>query len=151
MELYQTRLIDDGEATLGLLQLPKYNCFTLEDQEQPEGVKVDGETRIPAGRYEVIKRTHGRFYEAYKARWSHGWALEIADVPGFTDILIHTGNKDEHTSGCLLVGYGADISGEAEISRSRPAYEMVFETIYRAFSQGDRVWITIADEGTSYV
>ena len=149
MELHQNRLIDDGEATLGLLPLPRDNCFTLEDQHQD--AKVAGETRIPAGRYEVVKRTHGRFYEAYKERWGHAWGLEISDVPGFTDILIHTGNKDEHTAGCLLVGYGADISGEAEISRSRSAYEMVFEVTYRAFSQGERVWITITDEGNSYV
>ena len=92
MELYLTRMLDDGEATLGLLALPRDNCFTLEDQHQD--VKVDDETRIPAGRYEIIKRDHGRFYEAYKARWGHAWALEIADVPGFTDVLINTGNKD---------------------------------------------------------
>ncbi len=30
--------------------------------------------------------------------------LHIQDVPGFTYILIHTGNTDEHTSGCLIVG-----------------------------------------------
>ncbi len=145
MELHLNRLLDDGEATLGLMILPKDRCFTLEDQHQD--VKVAGETRIPAGRYEIIKRTHGRFYEAYKARWGHDWALEIANVPGFTDILIHTGNKDEHTSGCVLAGYGASIRGEAEINQSRPAYEMVFEATYRAFSQGERVFITITDEG----
>lgn len=149
MELYLTRLLDDGEATLGLLTLPNDTCFTLEDQHQD--VKVAGETRIDAGRYEIIKRTHGRFYEAYKARWGHAWALELADVPGFTDILIHTGNKERDTEGCILVGYGANVRDEAEINQSRPAYVMVFEVIYRAFSQGERVWVTITDEGTSYV
>ena len=34
----------------------------------------------------------------------HKGMLWVRDVPGFEYILIHTGNTDEHTSGCLIVG-----------------------------------------------
>ena len=34
----------------------------------------------------------------------HKGMLWVRDIPGFEYILIHTGNTDEHTSGCLLVG-----------------------------------------------
>ena len=144
MDILHNRLNDDGEATLGFWYLPHNVCFALEDQHQD--VKVPGETRIPAGRYQIIKRKHGRFYEAYKTRWNHAWALEIADVPGFTDVLIHTLNREDQTEGCVGVGYGANVLDTAEISQSRPAYVMVWEEIYRAFSKGEEVWLTIADE-----
>ena len=29
---------------------------------------------------------------------------EVWEVPGFIHILIHTGNTEDHTAGCLLVG-----------------------------------------------
>ena len=34
----------------------------------------------------------------------HKGMLWVRDVPGFEYILIHTGNTDEHTAGCLIVG-----------------------------------------------
>jgi hypothetical protein len=76
-------------------------------------VKVKGETRIPAGRYQVTLRTEGGFHSKYSEKYGemHKGMLWVRDVPGFEYILIHTGNTDEHTAGCLLVGNTSDLKG----------------------------------------
>jgi len=77
-------------------------CFVLEDGKRL--VKEVGHTRISAGTYKVIRRYYGGFYHKYRDRYGHKHVYEIADVPGFSDILIHIGNYIQDTEGCLLVG-----------------------------------------------
>ena len=64
------------------------------------------ETCIPEGEYEIKLRTVGGFNERYTKKYPtmHRGMLWLQDVPGFEYILIHQGNTDEHTSGCLIVG-----------------------------------------------
>jgi hypothetical protein len=146
MLLTINRIRDDGEATLGLLYVDgKPFCFTLEDQSQEE--KLAAETRIASGVYEIGRRQYGMFYEAYYERWGHDFVPEVLGVPDFTDILIHTGNTDDQTEGCILVGLTADMSRTATIGKSRLAYAHLYNIISRAFYQGDVVELEIIDEG----
>ena len=77
-------------------------CYTLEDEQR--ALKVKGETRIPAGTYNRTKKRRG-FHARYDKKYPgiHRSMLHVTDVPGFEYILIHTGNTDEHTAGCLIV------------------------------------------------
>ena len=73
-------------------------------------------------------------------------AIQIADVPGFADILIHTGNTKEDTRGCLLVAdqagrLGPDYVGTA--STSTPAYLRLYSAVERAFLAGNEITITV--------
>ena len=104
MKLQVVRTQFGTDATNGLLFINgQFECYTLEDQYQ--AVKVMHETCIPEGTYDIKFRTVGGFHEKYKARYgaSHYGMLHLQDVPNFTYILIHAGNTDEHTSGCLIV------------------------------------------------
>ena len=70
-------------------------CKTLEDRIRPKGVKVYGETCIPAGTYD------------YAVTWSNKFKrplIEIYPVEGFTGIRIHRGDSANDTKGCPLVG-----------------------------------------------
>jgi len=69
--------------------------------------------------------------------------LWVRDVPGFEYILIHTGNTDEHTSGCLLVGNSSDYKGF--IGSSVDAYKRVYPSIAEALENGEDVEITYTD------
>ena len=82
----------------------KFLAYTLEDEYREQ--KEFGETRIPDGKYQLGLRTVGGYNQKYSKRFTdiHVGMLHVLDVPNFEYILIHCGNTDEHTSGCLLVG-----------------------------------------------
>ena len=105
MKLQVVRTQFGKDATNGMLFVNGYfEAFTLEDQYQE--VKVHSETCIPEGSYKIKLRTVGGFNDRYNRKYPtmHKGMLQVMDVPGFQYILIHQGNTDEHTAGCLLVG-----------------------------------------------
>ena len=144
------RYSDDGNSTLGILMLNnKFLCYTLEDEYRE--VKLKGETRIPAGRYKITLRTEGTFHAKYSSRFAkiHKGMLWIRDVPNFEYILIHCGNKQEDTAGCILVGNTsiANIDGkEGFIGESTEAYRRVYPMIANAMAVGAECEIVIFDE-----
>lgn len=105
-ELNLVRLHADDDSTIGALYDDQgaLLCFTLEDE--PREVKVPGETRIPSGRYQLRLRTWGGFHERYSKKFPqfHKGMIELCGVPGFSDILMHLGNTDDDSAGCLLLG-----------------------------------------------
>jgi hypothetical protein len=144
MKLTVVRTQFGTDATNGILLIDDvFECYTLEDQYQE--VKVMHETCIPEGTYDIKLRTVGGFHEKYKARYSnHKGMLHLQDVPGFTYILIHAGNTDEHTSGCLIVGetqQDLDISKDGFIGHSGKAYVKLYDKVVKELSQDNDVTI----------
>jgi len=133
------------DATNGLLFVNGvFECYTLEDQYQ--AVKVMHETCIPEGTYDIKFRTVGGFHEKYKKKYgnSHYGMLHLQDVPNFTYILIHAGNTDEHTSGCLIVGetqQDLDISDDGFVGHSGKAYVKLYNKMAKELLLGKSVTI----------
>ncbi len=90
----------------------KFRWYTLEDCDRKldqGGTKIPKETAIPKGRYRIT------------LVWSpkrNALVPMLLDVPQFTAIEIHIGNKPEDTEGCILLGRKYD-----------PESKMVFESI----------------------
>lgn len=145
MKLQVIRTQFGRDATNGLLFIDGlFECYTLEDQYQE--VKVMHETCIPEGTYDIKFRTVGGFHERYKKRYgnSHYGMLHLQDVPGFTYILIHSGNTDEHTSGCLIVGetqQDLDVSEDGFVGSSGNAYVKLYNKIAKQLLIGNPVTI----------
>ena len=75
---------------------------------------------------------------------SHFGMLHLQDVPNFTYILIHAGNTDEHTSGCLIVGetqQDLDISDDGFIGHSGKAYLKLYNKVAKELLLGKSVTI----------
>ena len=120
-------------------------AYTLEDEQRDK--KVYGETRIPNGTYTLGLRKVGGYNEKYSKRFSdiHIGMLHVLDVPGFEYILIHCGNTDEHTAGCLLVGDSQEnnkITKNGFIGKSTQAYKRIYPRIAEAIECGEEVTIT---------
>ena len=119
-----------------------------EDEKRDE--KVMGETRIPEGTYEIKLRTVGGFHQKYTKRFGniHRGMLHITSVPGFDYILIHCGNTDEHTAGCLLVGDSQEnnqLIKNGFIGKSTQAYKRIYEMIVKNLIINKKVLITYRD------
>ena len=153
MKLKVLRFSSQEDSTSGLLFLEeddklKFLCYTLEDEYRE--TKVMAETRIPAGSYEIALRKVGGFHQKYSKRFIdiHRGMLHIIDVPNFEYILLHCGNTDEHTAGCLLVGdtqHNNSIDKNGFIGKSTQAYKRIYPTIASAIERGDKVKITYID------
>ena len=145
MKLQVVRTQFGTDATNGLLFVNGlFECYTLEDQYQ--AVKVMHETCIPEGKYDIKFRTVGGFHEKYKKRYGadHYGMLHLQDVPNFTYILIHAGNTDEHTSGCLIVGetqQDLDLSDDGFIGHSGVAYSKLYKKVAKELLLGKSVTI----------
>ena len=123
-------------------------CYTLEDEKRDK--KVFGETRIPAGTYEIKLRTEGGYKAKYSKRFSgiHRGMLHVTNVPGFEYILIHCGNTDEHTAGCLLVGDSQEnnqLNKDGFIGKSTQAYKRIYPKIAEELLNNNKVLITYKD------
>ncbi|MCK5644827.1 MAG: hypothetical protein KAJ19_28770 [Gammaproteobacteria bacterium] len=147
MELKLKRFSGADESTLGLIFVESgFFCYSLEDQHNEP--KIKGETRIPAGRYQIILRNEGGMVTRYKKRFSwHGGMLWLQDVPGFTFIYMHVGNKDDDSDGCILTGDGQvqNVTERGQVTSSVAAYRRLYEVITEALLS-EEVWIKIYDE-----
>ena len=145
MKLQVIRTQFGKDATNGMLFIDGvFECYTLEDQYQ--AVKVMHETCIPEGKYDIQFRKTGGFHAKYTERYknAHYGMLHIQDVPNFTYILIHTGNTDEHTSGCLIVGetqQDLEVSKDGFIGSSTVAYKKMYAKVAGQLLQGKKVSI----------
>ena len=153
MKLQVLRFSSQTDCTHGLLfevsELKKhFLCYTLEDEARV--LKVKGETRIPAGTYNIKLRKEGGFHTRYDKKYPgiHRGMLHIVDVPNFEYILIHTGNTDEHTAGCLIVGDSQEnnlILRDGFVGKSVNAYKRIYPSIAKAIEQGEEVTIEYID------
>ena len=150
MKLDVVRTQFGADATNSLLFIDGvFECYGLEDEVRD--VKVYAETAVPLGEYEIKFRTVGGFHTRTKARYDskygEGWhlgMLELQDVPNFEFILVHSGNTDESTAGCYLVGntqQDLDVSKDGFIGSSRVAYEKMYPKVRDALVAGEKVTI----------
>lgn len=73
-------------------------CNTMEDVVRllrSKEDKINNETAIPDGKYEVVMSYSNRFKRVLPL---------LLNVPYFTGVRIHRGNTDKDTEGCILVG-----------------------------------------------
>lgn len=121
---------------------PTFLCFTIEDEHRDR--KVKHHTRIPEGIYSLELRRYGGFHARYQERYGADWhkgMIEVKDVPGFTDILIHCGNTEKDTSGCILVG---DSLSPGFLGSSRDAYSRIYPEVRDLLLGGEEVILEVS-------
>ena len=124
--------------TIGKLYIDgEYFCDTLEDKDRGltdsmtvseiSKIKIKKETAIPIGTYKVTI--------TYSNRFKKNMPL-INDVKGFEGIRIHSGNTNQDTEGCVLVGFN---KVKGNVINSRDTYNKLFSIL----SKNNNITITI--------
>lgn len=128
MQLDLLRDIFFPTRTLGLLTLDGKGGFcTCEDRDrglyaaEPSSwsLKVKRETAIPVGEYELGVR-----FSPAQGRE----VLFLVGVPAFNPgcVLVHAGNTEADTEGCVLVGLARNVAG---VTKSRAAVAWLEKTV----------------------
>ncbi len=120
----------------------EFFCFTLEDtvrevEGKPvESWKIKDETAIPVGKYKVTLEVSGKFGPD---------TMTINRVPGFQYIRMHSGNTENDTEGCIILGYKLADNGIIQSGTTRPAVADLKQVIRKALDAGEDCWITITN------
>ena len=146
MELILRRFRNTYNSTVGeLLINGGFYCFTLENAFHE--VKVEGETRISKGRYEIKMRYGSPMAKRYEEKYGTKGMLWLQNVPDFSYVYIHVGNRVEDTNGCILVGATADLRSISSFVRnSSDCYVDLYDKVEKALTKGEKVFITILDD-----
>lgn len=142
MKLLVRRFLQVNKATLGMLYINGiFQCFTLEDLQRDFGAHGEGkilhETAIPTGTYDVVMTFSPKFKRVLP------W---LQNVPYFTEIMMHGGNNDENTWGCILMGDAITSLGTIAPGTSSPAVDRVVAAMNAAATKKEAIQIEIVNE-----
>lgn len=149
MELRLKRIARRSTYTIGKLYIDgEYFCDTLEDtdrglrQDMPLAViratKRKGITAIPTGRYRVTLGVQSpKFSKKAIYQFCNGYLPRLINVPGYEGVLIHVGNTDKDTEGCLLVGRNTQVG---KVLESRKTFIALYD---RLLGAEDEIYITV--------
>lgn len=139
MEILIERKWKKPNYTIGILSIDgKRFCETLEDVDrglnssmtidQIKAIKIYNETAIPTGTYKITLDTYSqRFgYSPFYKRICKGNLPRLLNVKGFDGILIHCGNTNLDTSGCILVGRNLKIG---KVLKSKETFEKLYNIL----------------------
>ena len=153
MEILVDRKYRKDSYTVGRLSIDgTFICNTMEDADRglddgmPDWMirnkKIPNVTAIPTGRYEVDMSTVSpRFSQKqFYMDVCQGKLPRLNNVKGFDGVLIHTGNDETHSSGCLLVGLN---KVKGKLTDSKETFKKVYALMKEAHSRGEAIYITI--------
>lgn len=130
----------------------KWFCNCLEDadrgldnsmsEDMIRTLKKPSITAIPRGTYEITldvvspKYSKVQFYKDV----CNGKVPRLKNVKGFDGILIHAGNTDKDSSGCLLVGQN---KVKGQVVNSKETFKQLYNLLQEGKSRGEKITIKI--------
>ena len=155
MEIRVRRIALKDKYTIGKLYInDTYFCDVLEDKVRDLNkngmfdngeVKIANHTAIPYGTYEItmdVRSTKFSDFEKYPwAKEYDGYLPRLTNVPLFVGVLLHVGNSDVDSSGCLLVGENKFVG--KVINSTITFRRLMNEYLVPAKNRGEKIYITI--------
>ena len=153
MKITVERTFRGPKYTIGHLYIDgKYFCDTLEDPDRGltqemslqeiKKIKVKGDTCIPYGKYEVsmniVSFKYSNIARFPYAAIARGKMPRVMNVKGFDGILIHAGNTQKDTEGCLLVGLN---KVKGQVVQSQLTWQKFYYLLRQAADKKEKITI----------
>lgn len=152
MEIILKRRFKGLKYTIGSLFINnEYFCDTIEDidryldssmsLEDIKNIKVYGNTAIPYGTYKIDMDTISpKFKDRTWAKPYNGKLPRLLNVKGFDGVLIHVGNTEQDTLGCLIVG---ENKLKGKVINSTITFNNLMDRLLESHIAGEEIHITI--------
>lgn len=144
MKLKLKRVFKGPDYTIGKLFINDvYFCDTLEDKVRnlPKEMKIFGKTAIPYGVYEIdMNFVSPKFKNRSWAKKYKGIVPRLKNVPYFSGVLIHPGNTQYDTDGCILVGQN---SSTGKVLNSQKYWFILMDKLVSAKNNDESITIEI--------
>lgn len=143
MKLELKRIAKKDKYTIGHLYIDgKFFCDTLEDPDRGltstmslteiKSKKIKGDTAIPTGTYkitlDVVSPKYSNFSKYPYVKFCGGKMPRLLNIPGYEGVLIHAGNTQKDTEGCLLVGENKVVG---KVINSQATWKKLYEVIQK--------------------
>ena len=152
MKLTLNRRFKAPEYTIGDLYIDgQWFCNTLEDTDRDlsqdmlltyiQNKKIKSQTAIPTGTYKVDMDTVSSKYSNYSkypyAKQFNAKMPRLLNVKGFEGVLIHAGNTQKDTDGCILVGINKE---KGQVINSQATWKKLMSVLLK---DKDNIELTI--------
>ena len=133
MRVTLRRIAFKDKYTIGKVYINnKYFCDSIEDKDRGlydwQSVeyilekKIKHETAIPYGMYKLMW--------SYSPKYKR-FMPEVLGVKGFTGIRIHSGNTEEDSSGCILLGFNKKVGMVLDSRKTCKKFDAIIEEYYK--------------------
>lgn len=152
MKVVIERKYKKSTYTIGNLYIDgKYICDTLEDTDRNldaamsykeiQSRKVKGNTAIPKGEYSISMNIVSPTFRTRSWAKPYGGKIpRVVGVKGFSGILIHPGNTEADTEGCILVGVN---KVKGQVINSRETFKELYKLLKDKHDKGEKITIKI--------
>lgn len=153
MNIKLKRIAKKSDYTIGKIYIDGvYFCDSIEDKDrglkqsmtldQIKKIKVMHKTAIPTGTYEITLKVKSPKYskKSYFVNLCNAFMPRLLNVPGYEGVLIHTGNTQDDSSGCIVVGQNKVVG---KVINSKQTFEKLYPVLKQASDKGEKITITI--------
>ena len=153
MELIVDRKWKRQSYTISNLTIDgKWLCNVLEDTDRGlddsmsvakiKELKKSSATAIPRGTYEVTLDVYSPKFgsKSFYKEVCNGKLPRLLNVKGFEGILIHAGNTDKDSAGCLLVGQN---KVKGQVINSQATFKELYKLLKDVHDKGEKITIKI--------
>lgn len=137
-----SNLIIDGEWFCNVLEDTDRGLDDQMPESKIKELKIPSITAIPKGTYEITLDITSPKYNniSFYKEVCNGKVPRLLNVKGFDGILIHAGNTEHDSSGCLLVGVNLQ---KGKVLNSRETYKKLYKLLKDRKIKGEKITIKI--------